>query len=1218
MPSLSRLDKARSFAKRDVVARNGAKSGSITPANGEKRFAAGNVERRALEREETQRSSLPRKEHGSLVKQNAAEEEKERVLKSIEEDARKGLSVSACQRENFRRGRPDLKHTPVSSYNDTSTAAFGLGKDCDADRSGSKHRVLAQGEPIIKFTQKDGFKRITKLKSKQTSGIETSYASKDSSFSRIRVEEEKHLASSPSKSNRSSDELSSKSSSSAIAFKGKNPLLSSSELISADRLISETPLLFLRVTRRPRSERRRDDSCKSQSSKGVSLDGFGAELEEALLKKQEAEVDSGEQLVDSGEQLIAGLQKRIADAAAAAPLPNNANDAVVSADLRGTNKASLEEADEREEGELEPDDEVVEKRASEGGNNREDAEGLEMQEENRSQDCDGSDKQKCQKLHFEPSGHNVTSSEADGSKASVEIMKTHNVLESSDIVKEEERNVGANRLCEKKSDSGREGSVNLPAMDLNLNAEPTGISSQHAVSDGSTKRSDPSLPVELAPHESVGARGYLSYTHNICEDIKGDSHGKTEIGDKRDSTHLVEELAESSISGHKQKRQKVESLQLSLGLPGCPPGSSEFPSRPVENEVSRTHVVSHSQSLSHLRTETMSNGFTSSLSLSSFVHNPSCTLNCISHEDQELSCGGSMHLSQGRWVNQAGDDRGLCDANKSVTSLSNSRPECKPGSLTNHPVFQDRKLFGYGAGLRSDTVGAIGYGSNQAAQRNDQLASGHGNFARQESIQMGINQSASLVLKSHSERSKGLEGNSLSNVKVGLLEISSEPIAVMAQKLQELPDSFLEGLKGSVKEMLGSFAKREEFLAIQQIIRRRTDLTEETLLRAHPTQLEILVALKTGLQSFLEQGAKSLTYKALIEIFLQTRCRNIDCQQFLPVDGCECKVCWERKGFCHECMCMVCSKFDSDSNTSRWVGCDVCMHWCHTDCGIRMSHIKSTLVSRNGVELSEMQFQCLSCEHYMELYGFVKGVFENFASTWGAENLAKELDCVRRIFHGSEDARGKQLRWKAEEMLQMLERNEPVQRVCNSMLQFFSEDGMHLGKSSPVASKAMMSSEAAHNVEGASRAFATMGSVVARKLSNLVEEKECVREDMEGAEPVKREDGRAEGSQDLHSIIGAKLTDVLIYQARADAAREDAINLQHIISFKTKKMEEDVRIESAKLRLDAAEEQQRKRLDELQALERSHHEYEHMKLRIESDMKHLVRKIMEKSRTQLA
>mgnify|MGYP000459261365 FL=1 len=274
--------------------------------------------------------------------------------------------------------------------------------------------------------------------------------------------------------------------------------------------------------------------------------------------------------------------------------------------------------------------------------------------------------------------------------------------------------------------------------------------------------------------------------------------------------------------------------------------------------------------------------------------------------------------------------------------------------------------------------------------------------------------------------------------KIGLHEIATEPVAIMAQKLQELPDSFLEGLKGLAKGVLCSFEKREEFVTLQDTIRKRQDLTENILLRAHRTQLEILVALKTGMQAYVEEKSKTQTYKALIDIFLQIKCPNTACQQSLPAGGCECTICSNKNGFCHECMCVVCAKFDTDNNTCRWVGCDVCLHWCHTDCALRKSYIAPTSSTQIAADAAEMQYHCVACDHKSELFGFVKEVFQKCAEGWGAETLAKELDCVRKIFHGSEDMRGKQLCWKAEQLLQRLENNIDASEVCRSMLRFLN------------------------------------------------------------------------------------------------------------------------------------------------------------------------------------
>ncbi|KAI5059371.1 hypothetical protein GOP47_0025690 [Adiantum capillus-veneris] len=1101
--NLSRLDKARSFARKDSEARSGTKLGTFTSTSTEKRSDTGNREKGFMDRGENSQGSSYAPKKLDHLKQNA-DEKQEGFSRSIKEGFNSG--------GNLKRARLNVNDMTA----DTSKA-LGHGTDY-ADRSLSKGRVLSRGDRSLEqlriSSERDSFKRILKLKAKHMPGSE---GSKESNLCRVRVKEENHLACSPSKSNNGSpDESSSKSSSSARASsRAQN---SHSELMPSESLVAETPLLFLHVTRRARSERRRDDSCKSHSSKGASLDGFCAELEEVLLTKQEAEVNSEK-------QLVAETKKSVVDIVASKPLSSDSGDAFTSAALSGIQKgASLEEADEREEGELEPEHEVTEKNFSGGGNEVKEGEGFEIHvgkmsqdcndlvnnkgceepfggrqllsessrqnitlpaenferhEEKRRQDSDCVEKQNgcneasgCSLLHSEPSRHCIA---AEGSRDALEAVKSQSVPTSdfvidSDVISVEEQRNGIARFCEKVSDNCRNDNTDIPATAFNslkyshsnmiLNAQVTDTSS-HGEGNYFSKMGGP-LSMEPAAQRQITDEGGESYgplniPPTIGEKHIRESHMQTEGGDNRDSTLQVHELDELSGHGHKQKRLKVESLQLSLALPQCPSGSLKSLPKALDNEVSRTQVLRRAQNLSHLRTDSLSNGFTTSLSLSSFVHNPSCSLNFTSLEDQELSCGGSRQTFQLREATS--DVEGLGYVKKSLSSRSNTRREHKPISPVSHEVFLDGKLLGSGIGLLSDTIGAIGYITSESTSRNH-CALVHGNVTMQDQILR--NDAPSFLLKSNSERSKFQEVKSVADVKIGLLEIASEPIAAMAQKLQELPDGFLEGLKGLVKELLGSFAKREEFLGLQQIIRTRTDLSEETLLRAHPTQLEILVSLKTGMQSFVQQGAKSLTYKALIEIFLQTR----ESLRTLPRPG----------------------KLN---------------HW--------------------------------------------------------------------------------QKSWT------MLERTASVQDVCSSILCFFSEDRTQY---SPVAPNIMQSSGIENNVEGANKAFATMGSLVARKLSNFVED----NKGLEG-----RETERAEN---------VKKTD--------DAAREDAINLQRIIFLKTKEMEEDYSLKFAKLRLDAAEQQRRKRLEELQALERSHREYEIMKLRMETDMKHLMMKIMERSRPQLA
>eukprot|EP00250_Pteridium_aquilinum_P029418 c3931_g1_i1 orf=155-4213(+) len=1290
--NFSRLDKARSFAKKDAGARYGAKPGNLARLNTErsenlrdctsKHFGTPR-ERGALERGDMQRSSV-QKCHGSTKQDPAVKE-----LSGSEEDAsfgkssyaRKTGSIATCLSASLGIKRPHSKHT-VPCDNDASTApcrssSLGTEKphfkhtvpfDNDASVVPCRSPSLVAEKPRLQHTvpcnneaslnpgrsstgkeclvNKD-CKRIIKLKPRHTSVMETSEASKDFDLGSRR--EVKRSVCSPKSINGSSDELSWKSCSSVKGRKDWKLSPASSEQIS-DKKVVETPVTFLHVARRARSERRRDDS-KSQSSKGVSLDGFGAELEEALLMKQEAEVDSGV-------QMEAGMQKLMVDSAAVKPL--GSTDAAVSAQLDGKESQSqksfsLDVTNEREEGEFEPDDDAVEKQPLEGGNDAEEDVGDEMQMESKVHKCDDTaNPGGCREaldfyeMHTDVSKHNSIPS-ADGLKDALEGLKSQDncvsdTKKNSAFKNREDRGHEINTNCEVNVESihgGKKGNGDVclhrlfNAMEMDL-ANPlhtaSEMNAQQSVSASNVKSCEPPEQFIL----SLNMQPAGTFLEGSKDDVP------VESGVRKDLSSCVEDLNERSDHDHKRKKLKVESLLLSLALPGSPTAPAVSPPHslagPVEPERSLTHVLRRTQSLSQFRTETISDGFTTSLCLSSFVHNPSCSLNCTAPEEQELSCSGSRLNFQGRWANSGGNDKGLDDVNISVTSLSKDRPKRKADAPLFQQVFHNGRPHDHAA-CSTHTGGNRSSGSNPAVQRYHQIASGsgaetseNGGLMLKDRVQKLISQAQqqphessgelrSLANKFSTERSKEIIGevNCLSTKKIGLLGICSEPVAEMAQKLQELPDSFLEGLKGLVIELLGSFVKRDDFLALQQIIQRRMDLTEETLLRAHPTQLEIFVALKTGMQSFVQQGAKQLTYKALIEIFLQKRCRNVDCQQSLPVDGCECKVCSKKKGFCHECMCMVCSKFDSDSNTTRWVGCDLCMHWCHTDCGLRMSHIKSTRVAQGGAGSSEMQFQCLSCDHYMELYGFVQGVFQNFAGTWGAETLAKELDCVRRLFHGSEDARGKQLRWKAESMLQMLENNVPVHEVLSSMLHYFNEGDAKLDKAGSVSPKKVplrQPNEVLNQTQDNAKGFATMGSIVARKLTNLVEvfaDKELEGRTMEVADA--QEGAREGGAKDLHSIIGLKLTDVLMYQARADAAREDATNLQHIISSKVRRMEEEFSLGCARLRLDEAEGRRRRQLEELQALERSQHDYEIMKIRIESDMKHLMMKM---SKPQLA
>jgi hypothetical protein len=270
-----------------------------------------------------------------------------------------------------------------------------------------------------------------------------------------------------------------------------------------------------------------------------------------------------------------------------------------------------------------------------------------------------------------------------------------------------------------------------------------------------------------------------------------------------------------------------------------------------------------------------------------------------------------------------------------------------------------------------------------------------------------------------------------------LREIVSDPVPAMAQALQDFPSETLEVLRETVRGMVDAPEKRDELSSLQRKLERRSDLTAEVLGRANKTQLEILVAIKTGMATFVT-GKGRVSSSELVEMFLMTRCRNLNCKSAVPVDDCECKICSTKKGFCSACMCPVCQKFDCAANTCSWVGCDVCSHWCHAACALEKNLIRPGPTLKGAMGTTEMQFQCLGCNHASEMFGFVKEVFNCCAQNWSAETQIKELDFVRKIFAASEDFEGKGLHAKAEEVLSMLVKKliSPPD-ATNTMLQFF-------------------------------------------------------------------------------------------------------------------------------------------------------------------------------------
>ncbi|CAO2812913.1 unnamed protein product [Amaranthus hypochondriacus] len=419
--------------------------------------------------------------------------------------------------------------------------------------------------------------------------------------------------------------------------------------------------------------------------------------------------------------------------------------------------------------------------------------------------------------------------------------------------------------------------------------------------------------------------------------------------------------------------------------------------------------------------------------------------------------------------------------------------------------------------------------------------------------------------------------------KVTLRNIAEERVDVISEKMQILPEEYLEELKNGLRVILegnGGSQQREEFLSLQKLVQSRSDLTPKSLLRAHRVQLEVLVAMKMGIQAFLHRNV-CLSQSSLIEIFAYKKCRNIACQNQLPVDDCTCEVCTNKSGFCNVCMCVICSKFDFEVNTCRWIGCDLCSHWTHTDCAIRDGLICMG-ASRVGTGQPEMVFRCRACNRTSELLGWVKDVFQHCVPSWNRTALMTELDIVGRIFRGSEDVKGRKLFWKCEELIEKMKGGLAESTACRAILMFFQELEADPSRNAGLGEggRLLAPQEACKQIaEVVQEAIRKMEMVADEKLRMLKKARmaleTCDREledkAREVAELKLERQRRKQQIDELESIVKLKQAEADMFQLKADETRREAEMLQKIALAKSDKSEEDYRSRYLKLKLSEAE-----------------------------------------------
>lgn len=695
----------------------------------------------------------------------------------------------------------------------------------------------------------------------------------------------------------------------------------------------------------------------------------------------------------------------------------------------------------------------------------------------------------------------------------------------------------------------------------------------------------------------------------------------------------AERVDQSSRVKGDNDQLKLEPLDLSLGLQmtSLPAASNDVDPPPPQSPPRARSVQSFGTTF-----RTGSENFTTSMSFSGsqFMHNPSCSLtrNSIDYDfEQSVK---SRPLFQGiDWQTQSMNDNKQNEVPVPQKILPNGNgslhlAHASQGMLNGHHVQgqQGTPLGLTRSGSFHRNLSAMKAYENDVRSPTQSAGSHDTRSEFSKDKRRGPWEECSRLIRSSSQREMPQVLAQDSDIVDRIIAlVASQPIQTMAWKVQEMAEQEVACLKDSTCAMILREDKHEKLCMLQEVLKNRADLTLEGLLKSHRVQLEILVALRTGLTDFLQRG-DNVPSTDLAEIFLNFKCRNLNCRSLLPVDECDCRFCSRKEGFCSTCMCLICSKFDTASNTCGWVGCDVCSHWCHTDCGLQKSFIRNGHSATSSQGTSEMQFYCVACDHPSEMYGFVKDVFKTCASEWKADIMRKELEFVKRIFGASNDARGKFLHDFANLLLGRLQTGVTVKEVYLQMIGFLNEGESKFANA--VVSSGKEPQALQKNKDDGSNGVTPLGQEAA--WLNSVSLKDHPKLESSGFTLPNNEGTSIRGTWDsdlptatkkqapvpdeLESIVKIKLAEAQMFQTRADDARREADRLKRIAVSKNEKIDEEYKARISKLRLPEAEERRRQKLEELQILEKSHREYYNMKLRMEADIKNLLLKMEDTER----
>ncbi|GBG75678.1 hypothetical protein CBR_g20305 [Chara braunii] len=439
------------------------------------------------------------------------------------------------------------------------------------------------------------------------------------------------------------------------------------------------------------------------------------------------------------------------------------------------------------------------------------------------------------------------------------------------------------------------------------------------------------------------------------------------------------------------------------------------------------------------------------------------------------------------------------------------------------------------------------------------------------------------------------ENSELENL---LLEIITGPVEKVSTWLEELSQEKTAAIQQHVKDILKRKDGRGTFMHLQKVLDARSDLQESDLAKAHRTALQILATVRTGILGYL-QDEVDIPSQCLAQIILQKRCRNVACLSELPADSCTCHRC-KMHGFCNMCMCVACSKFDFDSNTCRWIGCDYCCHWCHTECALKGRMIRpwGEAGAGKGKGRHLQEFKCPACNQNSELYGFVKDVFQVCASAWQSDVIRLELDYVRRMFEKCQEPRGQKLHKKVVKLLDGLSPGGPLADMHAKLGTLFNEsDSISFSSKSPSPGvkveahdgkydddvgppkklKRVLDAKASWQLVGSAfskveaDAKATSIDLKRARLHYEMCANDCEERTREARALESERNAKRQQMEQLETIVKLKLSEADMFQLRAEAARSEMTELERIAVAKTQRIEGEYSVRYSRLKLEEAQ-----------------------------------------------